>query len=248
MPSPLQVATWQNNVRFMMDPVGFMREILIDSASMLEKSMARNRVNSNALLNNCQTLFEFDLVPVGHLKACLVMRYPGSDYRTGPSIKARFLGFAYKVAGTHQIAHIQAPGDGKPIFTVGITGCTIIGVRNPSGLHFYHEPTRQDQRLQWLNNYPGQMVIHAPSRTGFGTAFMHCSNGKWEVVMQSFAYDQAAWTQAAARDATSTSGTESSSFFNFYSKPTVDVHTEGSQQSLMRTSALSRRAAMGYDD
>ncbi len=248
MPSPSQVATWQNNIRFMVDPVAFMKHTLIDSASMLEKSMAMNRVDANALANNCKTLFGFDLVPVGHLKACLVMRHPKSEFTGGPSIKARFLGFAYKVAGTHQIAHIDAPSDGQPILTVGITGCTIIGVRTESGLRFYHEPTRSDDRKKWLDKYPGKVVLHVPSRTGFGTALMRREQNTWQVVMQSFAYNQAAWVQAAARDAQSSKGKESSKFFNFYSKPQVDVHGENSVGQLMRTTAFARRRAMGYDD
>lgn len=52
------------------------------------------------------------------------------------------------------MGHIDADGANTDlIFTAGITGCTIIGVRNGGRLTFYHEPTRRDAPGQWLDGY-----------------------------------------------------------------------------------------------
>lgn len=242
MPSQLQRSTWTNNFRFLADPAAFMRTTLIDATRRLERSMLSVRFDPKKLLHNCRQVFDFDLVPVSYSKCCLEMRGPKSEFKGGPAVRARFLGFAFNVEGAHQIARITATDDTTPIFTVGITGCTVIGIRSRRGLRFFHEPTRQDRRLLFLNEYPGQVVIHAPSTTGYGTAFMQRDGDKWQVLMQSFNYDEAAWILS------SKGGTDSANFYNFYSAPKLTVHTEGSTREHLRTSLLSRRAAMGYED
>ena len=121
-----QKNTWKNNMKFLREgPETFMRETLVDAASQLERSIVSIGVDPEEFLNNCQRVFDFDLVPVGFKKCCLMMRGAGSEFSGGPSLKGRFVGFAFRVPGVGKIARIEVPDDGLPIFTVGITGSRI---------------------------------------------------------------------------------------------------------------------------
>ncbi|MEM9462441.1 MAG: hypothetical protein AAGF11_50295 [Myxococcota bacterium] len=226
--SPQQNHTAQANIRFLQDPRTFMQDTLIDSVSVLERSIGQTTRGQNLgdLADNNQAIFDFHLVPLHYGKVGLEMSLRGS--RSIPGIPARYLGFNFNVSGPGQMGKIDvAGGDTDFIFTVGITGCTIIGVRNGGQLTFYHEPTRDNARGQWLDRYPGDVVLYAPSSTGYGTAVMHRYDGRhWRVYMQSFDFAQGDWAAASARDASSSGGTESSRMYNFYSFTNLEVFDE----------------------
>lgn len=204
--------TAQLNFQFLINPMNFLRTNILDMHGYLERSMLALRPKPD-FVNDNQATYQFAIEPIR--PGTVGVGFAGRQLM--PAITGRFLGFQFNVNGPGQMGHIVASAStAKFIFTVGITGCTIIGVRKRGTLTFYHEPTRANDKGKWLGDYDGDVVIYAPTTTGYGSAVIHCYDGRhWCVYVQSLNFDNNAWTQASLRDAASRSGTESRDLIRF---------------------------------
>lgn len=212
------------NLDFMRSPSEFLGRSLLDSQSLLPKSISDTIPPNSGLdfLANCQEKIDFNIVPVQANKFALTMVKKATN---GPSIKARFLGFQFNVSGPSQMAQIEASNDTEFIFTVGLSGCTIIGVRSETNdaLTFFHEPTKANHRDKWINDYPGRVVLRAAptSKLGTGTAVMHFNQGKWQVYIQTFECNIGEMTRAMGDH-----NPQAGETFRFYHTPTLEIFEE----------------------
>jgi len=215
------------------DTEGYLRENMLDCTRSLETSVTSGGVNVNELSYNYQHTIDYVLSP-------LKSRVHGLNFGRTPHvnqlpqwantyIRGRYMGFMFNVAGPAQIAYVNVDA-GPPcdfIFTVGLSGCTIVAVRMDNGqLCFYHEPTRANNPLQWANRYPGQVILRAAplAAGGMGSAVIFRGGRRWRVGIQSFNYDQARHIEAMQRDAALANGFSSGVFCSFANLQRTDFY------------------------
>ena len=182
-----------HNARFLASPLGYMQAqavqcypntaVALDTALQKCGSYGQNPAGIACL--------EWDFVPAKTGIANLViLGLPGTYGKTkrwGRPVRAAFLPYTgQKPSTADKFGSINADLVSESlIFTVHLTGCTIVAVDESDGLHFYHEPTQD-----WSSApvYPGTVRARvAPdyTRGEFGLPIIQKkSNGSWQVILQ----------------------------------------------------------------
>jgi hypothetical protein len=183
----------KHNTRFLASPLAYMKTqavqcypntaVALDTALKKCASYGTNPAGIGCL--------EFDLVPMKTgIVDLVILGLPGTYAKTsrwGQPVRAAFLPYTGQSPSTaDRFGQINADLVTESlIFTVHLTGCTIVAVDESDGLHFYHEPTQDWSKAPV---YPGTVRARvAPNydEGEFGLPMIQKkSGGGWQVILQ----------------------------------------------------------------
>lgn len=184
-----------NNLAFLTDPEGYLRHNAIEcynvGSAKLTEALTRCGVGPKAQ-GTAQTL-ELDLVPQKGFVSLQILGMQGTyakAKRRGRPLLGAWLSYLGQtsVPNPDKMGCVCADDVGADmIFTVGLTGCTVVAVKDRGKLFFYHEPTA----LSWGKtqpDYPGTVVERAApdyrAEGAGGFAVIVRRGSGWRVIVQ----------------------------------------------------------------
>lgn len=192
-----------HNARFLANPSDYLRVVAIECypVKMSELTNDLRETRYTATSREVHVPLEFDFVPASKsaLFAKLKILGPLGTYsrtrRVGRPVVAAWLPYlgqsSCDPSKFGRICPADVVGNWQYIFTVNLTGCTVVAVREKDKFYFYHEPTQDEWESR--PEYDGEVIARASPKysdqclAGFAMISKQ-SDTRFTVVVQSIRF------------------------------------------------------------
>jgi hypothetical protein len=196
--------------KFKSNPTEFLMNHMLVCDTGTYQSMLRYPGGAGQFDEDCKKIVKFILVPLAPGMVELNLVTDEQAKQAGTSCEARMFGYKYQISSGSEAAYCEVSPEERAsvIFTVGLSGCTIVAVARNGMLRLYHEPTRSPAATETpkaikkalalqanLERYPGKTLVRASpdGEQGLGSAVIVKADSKWHICIQSHASNREKW-------------------------------------------------------